>query len=93
MPSNPQVEVGQGGLAPLVVAMLGRAGALTQLQLLQVLRTLYEFHPRPKQFVVQHGLAECLRGLAQGGRGASQSVLVRKQALSILQALQVHTAV
>ncbi|EIE26601.1 kinase-like protein [Coccomyxa subellipsoidea C-169] len=58
-----------------------------------VLRTLYEFHPRPKQFVVQHGLAESLRGLTQGGRGASQSVLVRKQALSILQALQVHTAV
>ncbi|CAL8466918.1 g6454 [Coccomyxa elongata] len=88
------VEVGQGGLAPLVVDMLGRAGALTQLQLLQVLRALYEYAPRPKQFVVQHGLAECLRGLAQGGgRGASQSVLVRKQALSILQALQVHTAV
>jgi len=87
------VEVGQGGVAALVVEMLGRVGALMQLQLLQVLRTLYEFHPRPKQFVVQHGLADRLLALADGGRDASERVLVRKQATIFLQAFQVLTAV
>lgn len=103
-----QVEVGQGGLTPIVVAMLGRASALPALQLLQVLRTLYEHAPRPKQFVVQFGLPDALSALVagedakSGGRananGAAppavgQSVLVRKQALALLQALRVHTAV
>lgn len=86
--------MGQGGLTPLVVAMLGRASAITALQLLQVLRTLYEFHPRPKQFVVQYNLAEHLRALAEGEKSsAKHSVLVCKQALSLLQAFRVHSAV
>ena len=104
-----QVEVGQGGLTPVVIAMLAHASALPALQLLQVLRALYEHAPRPKQFVVQFGLADALAALAAGGDGAKsgaprgsggggappsvgQSVLVRRQAAALLQALRVHTA-
>jgi hypothetical protein len=104
------VEVGQGGLTPEVVGMLPRAPALTALQLLQVLRVLYEHARSPKQFIVQYGLADALRALApdddgarlgdlrgrarrSSGAGGAQSVLVRKQALALLAALRVHTAV
>ena len=108
-----QVEVGQGGLAPLVVGMLPRAPALTTLQLLQVTRVLYEHARSPKQFVLQYGLPDALCALVPeedarsgngnlrphaaarraSGAGGNQSVLVRKQALALLQALRMHTAV
>ena len=52
--------MGQGGLTPIVLDALRQTSALTALDLLHVLRTLYEFHPRPKQYVAQHGISEHL---------------------------------
>jgi hypothetical protein len=89
-----QVEMGQGGLTPIVLDTLTRTSALTALDLLQVLRALFEFHPRPKQYVAQHGISEHLQRLASGGdRSGRQSVLVQKQAGSLLQALRVQSAI
>lgn len=85
-----QVEMGQGGLTPIVLDTLTRTAALTALDLLQVLRTLYEFHPRPKQYVAQHGFSEHLQRLASG---SGQSVLVQKQAGALLHALKVQSAI
>ena len=76
--------MGQGGLTPIVLDTLAQTSALTALDLLQVLRTLFEFHPRPKQYVAQHGILEHLQRLAAGGdRSRRQSVLVQKQAGSL----------
>ena len=89
-----QVEMGQGGLTPIVLDTLAQTSALTALDLLQVLRTLFEFHPRPKQYVAQHGILEHLQRLASGGdRSRRQSVLVQKQAGSLLQALRVQSVI
>ncbi len=89
-----QVEMGQGGLTPIVLDTLKQTSALTALDLLQVLRTLYEFHPRPKQYVAQYGILEHLQKLASGSdRSGGGSVLVQKQASSLLQALKVQSAI
>ena len=89
-----QVEMGQGGLTPIVLDTLKQTTALTALDLLQVLRTLYEFHPRPKQYVAQHGISEHLQQLAGGGdRSGGRSVLVQKQTSSLLQALKVQSVI
>lgn len=89
-----QVEMGQGGLTPIVLDMLRQTSALTALDLLQVLRTLYEFHPRPKQYVAQHGISVQLQRLASGSdRTGGGSVLVQKQASSLLQAVKVQSAI
>jgi len=86
--------MGQGGLTAIVLDTLTQTSALTALDLLQVLRVLYEFHPRPKQYVAQHGISEHLQRLASGGdRSRGQSVLVQKQASSLLQALKVQSAI
>ncbi|CAK0734185.1 hypothetical protein CVIRNUC_000395 [Coccomyxa viridis] len=92
------VEMGQGGLTPIVLDTLAQTSALTALDLLQVLRTLFEFHPRPKQYVAQHGILEHLQRLASGGdrsrrHAPAQSVLVQKQAGSLLQALRVQSVI
>ncbi len=89
-----QVEMGQGGLTPIVLDTLKQTSALTALDLLQVLRTLYEFHLRPKQYVAQYGILEHLQKLASGSdRSGGGSVLVQKQASSLLQALKVQSAI
>ena len=85
-----QVEVAVAGLAGLVVEMLRSASALTALSLLQMVKLIYEHHPRPKEFVAKYAIAAQLRRLASGER-TSQSVLVRKQASHLLHAFQINS--
>ena len=84
--------MGEGGLVPVVVALLGRAGALTALKLLDLVRVLYEAAPRPKAFLARPALADQLTHLA-ADECSSHSVLVRKQAQRLLDAFRLNTVV
>lgn len=85
-------EAGRSGLPPLLCELLKRPPALAALPLLQALRAIYEHHPRPKEFLVKWPIQESLRRLvAGGGADASQAVLVRRQAQSLLDAFRVNT--
>lgn len=80
------------GLAGLVVELLRRASALTALDLLQIVRCMYEQHEHPKEFVVKYGLTPVLRAMASGDRWRpGEAVLVRKQAQALLDAFQINT--
>ncbi|DBA67330.1 TPA: hypothetical protein ACH3X2_001627 [Trebouxia sp. C0005] len=81
------VEVSLNGMAPLLVQLLKQPNALTALNLLQIVRCMYEQHPRPKEFIVKFSIAEQLRRLAAA---SSQAVLVRKQAQNLLDAFQLN---
>ena len=83
-----QVEVAVAGRAGLVVEMLKSASALTALSLLQMVRLIYEHHPRPKEFVAKYAIAEQLRELS---RQQSTVVLVKKQAVHLLHAFQINS--
>ena len=82
-----QVEVALSGLAPIVIQLLKHPNALTALNLLQMVRCMYEQHPRPKEFIVKYSIAEQLKRLSAA---SSQAVLVRKQAQSLLDAFQLN---
>ncbi len=82
-----QVEVSLNGMAPLLVQLLKQPNALTALNLLQIVRCMYEQHPRPKEFIIKFSIAEQLRRLAAA---SSQAVLVRKQAQNLLDAFQLN---
>lgn len=82
-----QVEVALSGLAPIVIQLLKHQNALTALNLLQMVRCMYEQHPRPKEFIVKYSIAEQLKRLSAA---SSQAVLVRKQAQSLLDAFQLN---
>ncbi|KAL3139702.1 hypothetical protein ABBQ38_004012 [Trebouxia sp. C0009 RCD-2024] len=81
------VEVSLNGMAPLLVQLLKQPNALTALNLLQIVRCMYEQHPRPKEFIIKYSIAEQLRRLAAA---SSQAVLVRKQAQNLLDAFQLN---
>lgn len=83
------VELAQNGLAARVVELLKRPGATAALSLLQMLRAMYEHHPRPKEFIVKYRVQQTLAALAHGQSAANQ-VLVRKQAQNLLDAFQVN---
>lgn len=84
-----QIEVAVAGLAGIVVEMLKTASALTALSLLQMVRVIYEHHPRPKEFVAKYNITDQLRDLSKA-RG-NQSVLVSKQATHLLHAFQINS--
>ncbi|PRW61538.1 MAP3K epsilon kinase 1-like isoform X2 [Chlorella sorokiniana] len=83
------VELAQNGLAPRVVELLRRPNATAALSLLQMLRAMYEHHPRPKEFIVKYRVQQALAALAHG-QSATNQVLVRKQAQNLLDAFQVN---
>ena len=85
-----QVEVAVAGLAGLVVEMLRTASALTALSLLQMVKVIYEHHPRPKEFVAKYAITDQLRDLSKQ-HGDNTSVLVKKQATHLLHAFQINS--
>lgn len=85
-----QIEVAIAGLAGIVVEMLKTASALTALSLLQMVRVIYEHHPRPKEFVAKYNITDQLRELSKA-RGSQSSVLVNKQATHLLHAFQINS--
>ncbi len=85
-----QVELAQRGLPALVVQLLRQASPLDSLPLLEMLRCMYEQHPRPKEFIIKFGVAEQLRRMiAVGSQNGAQ--LVPQKAQSLLDAFSMNS--
>jgi len=81
------VALSGGTLPGVAVAMLREELPMTSLPLLKILRSLYEAHPHPKEFIIQHGIHKAVQGLAEGEKAA----LVAKQAQNLLDAFQINS--
>lgn len=55
-----------------------------------LLQAVYEHHPRPKQFTVEHDLPRKLQRLVEGDRDG-EMVLVKQMASSLLKALHINS--
>ncbi|XP_048592234.1 MAP3K epsilon protein kinase 1-like isoform X2 [Brassica napus] len=82
------------GLTSLLVSRLDHQDAIVRLNLLKLIRAVYEHHPKPKQLIVENNLPQKLQNLI-GERRAGQSsggqVLVKQMATSLLKALYINT--
>ena len=64
------VALSSQNLPGLAVAMLRKELPMTSLPLLKIVRSLYEAHPRPKEFIIQNGIHRAVHGLAEGEKAA-----------------------
>ncbi|XP_009124750.1 MAP3K epsilon protein kinase 1 isoform X2 [Brassica rapa] len=82
------------GLTSLLVSRLDHQDAIVRLNLLKLIKAVYEHHPKPKQLIVENNLPQKLQNLI-GERRAGQSsggqVLVKQMATSLLKALYINT--
>ncbi|KAK7273700.1 hypothetical protein RIF29_14759 [Crotalaria pallida] len=77
------------GLAPLLIARLDHHDAIARLNLLKLIKAVYEHHPQPKKLIVENDLPQKLQNLI-GDRRDGQ-VLVTQMATSLLKALHINT--
>lgn len=69
----------------------GAVAPIARARLLEALRALYEHHPRPKEFIVRHRVAEALRALLEAGGGAQRGEdAARLEAQKLLGAFHVN---
>lgn len=73
-----------------VLDLLRQPSPAVALPLMDVLKSLYENYPRPKEFIIKHRVVPVLTALANG-TVASEQVLVRHQAQNLLDAFQANT--
>lgn len=82
------------GLTPLLIARLDHQDAIARLNLLKLIKAVYEHHPRPKQLIVENDLPQKLQNLIEERRDGQRSggqVLVKQMATSLLKALHINT--
>ncbi|KAK4793729.1 hypothetical protein SAY86_024164 [Trapa natans] len=82
------------GLTPLLVTRLDHQDAIARLNLLKLIKAVYEHHPRPKQLIVENNLPQKLQNLIEERRDGQRSggqVLVKQMATSLLKALHINT--
>eukprot|EP01018_Ginkgo_biloba_P027295 Gb_33894 [translate_table: standard] len=82
------------GLTPLLVARLDHQDAIARLNLLKLIKAVYEHHPRPKQLIVENDLPLKLQNLIEERRDGERSggqVLVKQMATALLKALHINT--
>ncbi|XP_074273788.1 MAP3K epsilon protein kinase 1-like isoform X3 [Silene latifolia] len=87
------------GLTPLLIAKLDHRDAIARLNLLKLIKAVYEHHPRPKQLIVENDLPQKLQNLIEERRDGQRSaasggggqVLVKQMATSLLKALHINT--
>ncbi|KAH9706980.1 MAP3K epsilon protein kinase 1 [Citrus sinensis] len=82
------------GLTPLLIARLDHQDAIARLNLLKLIKAVYEHHPRPKQLIVENNLPQKLQNLIEERRDGQRSggqVLVKQMATSLLKALHINT--
>lgn len=82
------------GLTPLLIARLDHQDAIARLNLLKLIKSVYEHHPRPKQLIVENDLPQKLQNLIEERRDGQRSggqVLVKQMATSLLKALHINT--
>ncbi|KAK3408669.1 hypothetical protein EUGRSUZ_J00858 [Eucalyptus grandis] len=82
------------GLTPLLIARLDHQDAIARLNLLKLIKAVYEHHPRPKQLIVENNLPQKLQNLIEerrDGQSSGGQVLVKQMATSLLKALHINT--
>ncbi|XP_074582560.1 MAP3K epsilon protein kinase 1-like isoform X1 [Curcuma longa] len=82
------------GLTTLLVARLEHQDAIARLNLLKLIKAVYEHHPRPKQLIVENDLPQKLQNLIEERRDGQRSggqVLVKQMATALLKALHINT--
>ncbi|XP_042454859.1 MAP3K epsilon protein kinase 1-like [Zingiber officinale] len=82
------------GLTTLLVARLEHQDAIARLNLLKLIKAVYEHHPRPKQLIVENDLPQKLQNLIEERRDGQTSggqVLVKQMATALLKALHINT--
>ncbi|KAG8644129.1 MAP3K epsilon protein kinase 1 isoform X2 [Manihot esculenta] len=82
------------GLTPLLIARLDHQEAIARLNLLKLIKAVYEHHPRPKQLIVENDLPQKLQNLIEerrDGQSSGGQVLVKQMATSLLKALHINT--
>lgn len=82
------------GLTPLLITRLDHQDAIARLNLLKLIKAVYEHHPRPKQLIVENDLPQKLQNLIEERRDGQRSggqVLVKQMATSLLKALHINT--
>jgi hypothetical protein len=84
------IALSSGPLPGHVVAMLAKERPMTVLPLLKILRSLYEAHNHPKEFIIQHGILKTIESLAKGEKNHKMAV-VAKQAQNLLDAFQINS--
>ncbi|XP_019454258.1 PREDICTED: MAP3K epsilon protein kinase 1-like [Lupinus angustifolius] len=77
------------GLTPLLIARLDHQDAIARLNLLRLIKAVYEHHPQPKKLIVENELPEKLQNLI--GERKDGQVLVKQMATSLLKALHINT--
>ncbi|KAJ7536364.1 hypothetical protein O6H91_12G066000 [Diphasiastrum complanatum] len=82
------------GLTPLLVGRLADQDAIARLNILKLIKAVYEHHPQPKQLIVEHDLPSKLQRLIEERRDGEHSggqVLVKQMAITLLKALHINT--
>ncbi|CAI9785538.1 unnamed protein product [Fraxinus pennsylvanica] len=82
------------GLTPLLISRLDHPHAIARLNLLKLIKAVYEHHPRPKQLIVENDLPQKLQNLIEerrDGQSSGGQVLVKQMATSLLKALHINT--
>ncbi|KAL0409158.1 UNVERIFIED_CONTAM: MAP3K epsilon protein kinase [Sesamum radiatum] len=82
------------GLTPLLISRLDHPDAIARLNLLKLIKAVYEHHPRPKQLIVENDLPQKLQNLIEerrDGQSSGGQVLVKQMATSLLKALHINT--
>ncbi|KAF3336305.1 serine/threonine-protein kinase sepA-like protein [Carex littledalei] len=82
------------GLTTLLIARLDHQDAIARLNLLKLIKAVYEHHPRPKQLIVENDLPQKLTNLIEERRDGQRSggqVLVKQMATALLKALHINT--
>lgn len=82
------------GLTPLLILRLDHQDAIARLNLLKLIKAVYEHHPRPKQLIVENDLPHKLQNLIEerrDGQSSGGQVLVKQMATSLLKALHINT--
>ncbi|KZV47026.1 hypothetical protein F511_16413 [Dorcoceras hygrometricum] len=82
------------GLTPLLISRLDHPDAIARLNLLKLIKAVYEHHPRPKQLIVENDLPRKLQNLIgerRDGQSSGGQVLVKQMATSLLKALHINT--
>ncbi|XP_020088116.1 MAP3K epsilon protein kinase 1-like isoform X1 [Ananas comosus] len=82
------------GLTTLLIARLDHQDAIARLNLLKLIKAVYEHHPRPKQVIVENDLPQKLQNLIEERRDGQRlggQVLVKQMATALLKALHINT--
>ncbi|PKU75336.1 MAP3K epsilon protein kinase 1-like [Dendrobium catenatum] len=82
------------GLTTQLISRLDHQDAIARLNLLKLIKAVYEHHPRPKQLIVENDLPQKLQNLIEerrDGQRSGRQVLVKQMATALLKALHINT--